>query len=225
MSESPVVNPRTGQRFSAVDVTGATTLAPGVQALVHSAIAPITVKLSPGTDVTLITVVTDADGDAATHHITINGNGHTIDGAATAVITVNNQSLAFTFDDVANEWKSVLFDRKVEDQPPVTYADDLPPGIAGPAGPAGPTGPAGPPGTIGVSLLWSAVDTGGVSTAGNFTGGSRFRVLAAKTLAGVRVGLFYGGGGARTVKVRLATFATAVTWATATAVTHGAAPV
>lgn len=144
---APIVNPRTGNGFPGVTVTGSGVVVPeGAEARVRTSVAAIACSLVPSPSVVLCTAVSDATGNAAAHPITVHGNGHTIDGAATATINTAFGSQVFVFDPDAGEWKSIVFARQDDDQVPVIYADDLPPGVPGPAGPAGPTGPAGPAG-------------------------------------------------------------------------------
>ncbi len=64
--------------------------------------------------------VVDADGSAAAHPITVDGNGALIDGAATVAINVNNDAAVFVFD--AGQWREVIQTRSIDLGAPVRGA-------------------------------------------------------------------------------------------------------
>jgi len=63
----------------------------------------IALPLTPGTSRSII--VKDGKGDAATNNITIDGNGKTIDGAATYVLATDYQALEIIYN--GTEWNAI----------------------------------------------------------------------------------------------------------------------
>lgn len=84
----------------------------GRNARVPTALGAATILAPPVATDGSTFAVEDADGSAVANPITINGNGNTIDGAATFVMNTANGSVSFAFD--GTEWKQVILTRSFE---------------------------------------------------------------------------------------------------------------
>jgi hypothetical protein len=83
--------------------------------------------------------VQDSSGNAGANPITVDGNGHTIDGAATVLLDRNNVLAAFVFD--GTEYKRTVPQRIFDDDPPVVpYVrdTDLTSAVPSPTAPGAP---------------------------------------------------------------------------------------
>src|SRR5688572_30352962 len=87
---------------------------------VKTSLGARTLKVPSPADAGSAFVVDDADDDAATNPITLDGDGATIDGAATLVLNTNGVTAAFVHD--GTEWTRVLVVRRVLDESSFAYA-------------------------------------------------------------------------------------------------------
>lgn len=127
-------------------------------------------------------VVWDADGNAATNAVTIDGNGNTIDGQPTVTLSDDGAAVCCVWTGV--EWLRVLSELAVDGSAwpvlPTSLGAAGPQGPTGPMGPTGPQGPQGPqgdpgpaPAGTGVVLVSSGVASAGavpIGTAGYVSG-------------------------------------------------------
>lgn len=96
----------TDQPYPKQDCPNGAVITLGAMARVSTATVAPTVLAPPSSPDGHTFAVADISSNAATNNITINGNGHTIDGAATATIDTNGAEVEFVFD--GTEWKKVL---------------------------------------------------------------------------------------------------------------------
>lgn len=75
-----------------------------VGVVVTDTTAPRTITLPASPDDEEFHYVKDASGGAGTNNITVSGNGHNIDGAASFVINTNYGSACFTYDLTNTRW-------------------------------------------------------------------------------------------------------------------------
>lgn len=100
--------PGTNRTFSEQMAPNGTTLTPGVLGRVPTADGPATIALPPNPADGQSQAVIDADGEASSNPITIDGAGKTIDGEAEIVVTSDGAELVFQFDRVRDEWRRVI---------------------------------------------------------------------------------------------------------------------
>lgn len=116
---APILNPSTGARFPRRLLRNAPLLTQvckiGEESQVPATVGAFTV-LAPAAPINgQPFAVTDVDGGASTNAITIDGNGHNINDAATAQLTSAFGSLVFIFNSFDNEWHTLIFARAVTD--------------------------------------------------------------------------------------------------------------
>lgn len=110
-----VMNPVTEMPFSQVNaVAGALTLLAGQQANARTLTGAITVRAPAAPVAKQAFAVFDQDGNAAAQPVTINGNGNTIDGAATTSLLSPSGAVVFTFD--GEQWRQLLERRTFDGQ-------------------------------------------------------------------------------------------------------------
>lgn len=163
---SYVVSPVTAQAMPERTMTAGQTMSPNTLARVPTA-APITQLLPPAPAQDTVVLVRDISNNAAANNITVDGNGQTIDGAATSVLAINGIEAAYLFD--AGQWRRVLIERRLGDAAATwsRLAD-----VSGliPAGGAAPTGTGYTHNTAGVqdaaARTFIAFDAGALPAAG-----------------------------------------------------------
>lgn len=96
----------TDQPYPKQDCPNGAVITLGAMARVNTATVAPTVLAPPSSPDGHTFAVVDISNNAATNNITIDGNGHTIDGAATATIDTDGAEVEFVFD--GTEWKKVL---------------------------------------------------------------------------------------------------------------------
>lgn len=110
-----IVSPLSGRTLSQAWVSNGETIGSGTIARVATSGGPVTV-LAPTTlypDASSAAfVVVDADGDAATNPITVDGNGRLIDGQSSYVISVDEVVTLFLYDQDSGQWNRALVPRK-----------------------------------------------------------------------------------------------------------------
>lgn len=109
IADANLQNPSTGNAFALYEVSASSAAHVSSRALVHSSVGAITLLAPNPSGQRCAFAVTDADGDADTNPITIDGNGNTIDGDATYEINVAGVTCGFIFD--GTEWQRVLLAR------------------------------------------------------------------------------------------------------------------
>lgn len=110
---SQLVSPLTDLTLPAIGCSFTNiTIPEGFRAEVASLVGAVTVKAPTPTAEGSVFCVHDADGNAATNNITVSGNGNTIDGAATLVLSTNGAEAFFIFDGA--EWIRVIPARRIE---------------------------------------------------------------------------------------------------------------
>lgn len=115
------VNPVTNRPVPTLRLVNGQTTASGYRALVPTnAVAP-TIFLPPFASAQSgdMVLIDDDSNNALANPITLNGNGTTIDGAATLVLSVNSVRAALEFD--GGQWRRVLPPRRFDDE----QLDDL----------------------------------------------------------------------------------------------------
>jgi hypothetical protein len=127
-----ILNPATGTPFPQVSVaTGATCPVAQQCNATGTTSGTVTIKLPTSAADGQILAVVDADGNAATHAITVQGNGHTIDGASSATIATNGGGLVSEYSSTAGEWVSVLFQRQIDGNKGTLSIDLRPQSVSG----------------------------------------------------------------------------------------------
>lgn len=121
---SEIVNPLTGARLPVIAIgESGVELSPNTLARVLTSRGPFTVLLPDPTTDTNVVLVLDGDSDAAANPITVDGNGHTIDGSATATLNVDGILAAFVFD--GGEWRHVLPLHRFDPEFPFVWGADV----------------------------------------------------------------------------------------------------
>lgn len=130
----------------------------------------VTIKLASSPNDGDILAIIDADGNAAAHAITVQGNGNTIDGATTAAIGYSGGAFVARFSTLAGGWLTVEFGRALTASTSYLSVDLRPsPGSfaidAGSIALAGDvTGPAGA--NTAIKINGTSVPSGGALTTG-----------------------------------------------------------
>ncbi len=113
---SYVVNPVTSRPFPLQTMVNGQEVLPDFLARVPTASGAFTILAPEPTAVGVAFAVEDVDGSAATNPITIDGNGNTIDGAASAALSANGVIAIYVFDGGA--WRRQLVPRRFDDEDP-----------------------------------------------------------------------------------------------------------
>lgn len=120
-----ILNPFTETVFSRSAVSSTPASAMNVtEMLVDTSAIAITIEAPSPPQAGFVFAVTDQTGNASAHNITVDGNGHTIEGNSTFTISADDESAVFVWDASANEWRSAVYARQIVESA-ITFADDV----------------------------------------------------------------------------------------------------